>query len=77
MQELKFEDLSVEQKIGMVTCIMIDPWNRNPETDEYLYEQIRNHAVGCVWVYHTISGLYLAGICWVRALWAVMVSPVS
>lgn len=55
MQELKFEELSVEQKIGMVTCVTIDPWNRTPETDEYLYEQIRNHAVGCVWLYPTIS----------------------
>ena len=37
MKELKFEELSVEQKIGMVTCCMIDPWNRNPEMDEFIY----------------------------------------
>ena len=55
MQELKFEELSVEQKIGMVTCGLFDPWDRSPETDEYLYDQIRNHALGCVWVYPTIS----------------------
>ena len=54
MKELKFEELSVEQKIGMVTCCMIDPWNRNPEMDEFIYEKIRNHALGCVWVYRTI-----------------------
>ncbi len=54
MQELKFEELSVEQKIGMVTCGLFDPWARNPETDEFLFEHIRNHALGCVWVYPTI-----------------------
>lgn len=54
MKELKFEELSVEQKIGMVTCCMIDPWDRRPETDEFIYEKIRNHALGCVWVYRTI-----------------------
>lgn len=54
MRELKFEELSVEQKIGMVTCGLFDPWDRTPETDEFLYDHIRNHALGCVWVYPTI-----------------------
>ena len=54
MQELKFEELTPEQKIGMVTCGLFDPWDRSPETDEFLYEHIRNHSLGCVWVYPTI-----------------------
>ena len=54
MKELKFEALSVEQKIGMVTCALFDPWDRRPEADEYVYEKIRNHALGCVWVYSMI-----------------------
>ncbi len=49
MKELKFEELSVEQKIGMVTCGLFEK-GRNPENDEYVYNLIRNHSLGCVWV---------------------------
>lgn len=52
-KEIKFEDLSVEQKISMVTCAQFDPWNRNPEGDEFIYNCIRNRSLGAVWVYPT------------------------
>lgn len=54
MKEIKFEDLSVEQKISMVTCAQFDPWNRDPSTDEYVYDRIRERALGCVWVYPSV-----------------------
>ena len=50
MKELKFEELSVEQKIGMVTCCLISGYNRTPESDEFALELIKNHALGCLWV---------------------------
>ncbi|MBR5518351.1 MAG: glycoside hydrolase family 3 protein [Clostridia bacterium] len=50
MRELKFEELSVKQKIGMVTCGLIPSMNRTPERDEYVLDLIRNHALGAVWV---------------------------
>ena len=53
MHELKFKELSVEQKIGMVTCALFEK-GRNPENDEYVYDLIRKHALGCVWVNHGI-----------------------
>lgn len=49
--EIKFEDLTAEQKISMVTCAQFDPWNRNPEGDEFIYNCIRNRCLGMVWVY--------------------------
>ncbi len=52
MQELKFEELSLEQKIGMVTCGIFAP-GRNKEHDHCVYELIKNHALGCVWVERT------------------------
>ena len=54
MQELKFEDLSVKQKIGMVTCGIFAP-GRNREHDHSVYELIKNHALGCVWVQRGIK----------------------
>jgi len=50
MKELKFEELSVRQKIGMVTCGLIPSMNRTEEQDEYVLDLIRNHALGAIWV---------------------------
>lgn len=51
LREIKFEELTPEQKISMVTCAQFDPWNRNPEGDEFIYNCIRNRCLGMVWVY--------------------------
>ena len=50
MKELKFEELSVKQKIGMVTCGLIPSMNRTEEQDEYVLDLIRNRALGAIWV---------------------------
>jgi hypothetical protein len=55
LREIKFEDLTVEQKISMVACAQFDPWNRNPEGDEFIYNCIRNRSLGAVWVYPTTA----------------------
>lgn len=49
MKELKFEDLSVEQKLGMLSVATINT-RQNPEYEKFVFDQIRNHALGCVWV---------------------------
>ena len=48
--ELKFHELTVEQKIGMVTCCLISSCNRTPESDEFALNLIKNRALGCLWV---------------------------
>lgn len=50
MKELKFEELSVKQKLGMVMCGLIPCENRTEENDEYVLDLIRNHCLGAVWV---------------------------
>ncbi len=50
MKELKFEDLSLKQKLGMVMCGLIPCENRTEENDEYVLDLIRNHCLGAVWV---------------------------
>ena len=49
MKELRLEDLNTRQKLGMamvasVTC------NDTPEQREYMFNMIRNHSLGAVWV---------------------------
>ena len=53
MQALKFEDLTIEQKLGMVSCGLISSafGNRTDETDERALEMIRNHSLGAIWVH--------------------------
>lgn len=49
MKNLKLEDLSVEQKLGMVMCAR--SFSYTDETDvEFILNMIRNHGLGCVQV---------------------------
>lgn len=50
LKELKFEELTIEQKIGMVTCCLFPTHNRTVESDEFIFNLIKNHALGCLWV---------------------------
>ena len=48
MKELKLEELTVRQKLGMtMTALMSDT---SPENEEYILEMIRNHSLGAVWI---------------------------
>ncbi|MBO5452451.1 MAG: hypothetical protein J6A69_00585 [Clostridia bacterium] len=49
MKELKFEDLTIEQKLGMVSVATIGT-RQNAEYEEYILDLIRNHSLGCLWV---------------------------
>jgi len=56
MKELKFEDLSLKQKLGMVMAGIIRPirceekYETFEENLEFILELIRNHSLGAVWV---------------------------
>lgn len=49
MRELKFEELSTKQKLGMVNTAMIGG-ACTKEDLEYLLDMVRNHAIGSIWV---------------------------
>lgn len=49
MKELRFEELTTEQKIGMVTCGLIGT-NHTDEGDEFVLDLIKKRALGSVWV---------------------------
>ena len=48
MKELKFEELSLKQKLGMALIAFIE--NPTPDQIEYTLNLIRNHSLGGVWV---------------------------
>lgn len=50
IKELKLEELSVKQKIGMAFTAFINGNNRTKEDDEFVLNLIRNHSLGAVWV---------------------------
>ena len=57
MNELKFEDLSLQQKLGMVMAGIVRPtglddkYGTFEENLEYVLEMIRNRSLGAVWVH--------------------------
>lgn len=53
MKELKFEELSLNQKMGMLApgvFIRDGHWDKFEENMEYILNLIRNHSLGAVWV---------------------------
>ena len=53
MELLKFEDLTLEQKLGMVSCgyvLMDSDWEDFDSNLEYTLDAIRNHRLGSVWM---------------------------
>ena len=54
MQELNFEELTLDQKIGMVFTPVWTHKNRE-ENLNWILEMVKKRALGSVWVQHTIS----------------------
>lgn len=50
MKELKFEELSIQQKLGMTFTAFINGCERTEEDDEFILDLIRNHSLGSVWI---------------------------
>ncbi len=61
IKELKFEDLSIKQKLGMVSVATINS-RKYPQCEEYVFNLIKDHALGCVWVQESSSGEDMAGL---------------
>lgn len=59
MKELKFEELTLKQKLGMVMAGIVRPiqyedkYETFEENLEYVLNLIRNHSLGAVWVHST------------------------
>ena len=52
MKELKFEELTLEQKLGMVHTAFLNGWCPEEEV-EYVMDLIRNRAIGSVWIQYS------------------------
>ena len=48
MKELKLEELSIRQKLGMTFTAFINGSSRTPEEDAFILDLIKNHSLGCV-----------------------------
>ena len=48
MRELKFEELNIEQKLGLMTVAFCS--EKNPDDVDYVEAQIKKRAVGAIWV---------------------------
>ena len=59
MKELKIEELSVKQKLGMIMTALVSHYQEYDfEAElEYTLELIRNHSLGAVWVTPQIKNL--------------------
>lgn len=49
LKELRFEELSIEQKLGMVHAVTISD-NSQQESLEFVRDRIQKHALGAVWI---------------------------
>jgi len=64
IKELKFEDLSVKQKLGMVMAGIIRPircedkYETFDENVEFVLDLVRNHSLGAIWMPPSVSKMY-------------------
>lgn len=50
IKELKFEELTLEQKLGLTMTMTLHGTWRTEEEKEFVYDLIRKRALGCVWI---------------------------
>ena len=50
MKELKFEELTTRQKLGMTFIAALHGGNRTEEDEAFVFDLIKNHALGAVWI---------------------------
>ena len=55
VKELKFEELTTEQKLGMAQVVYIRD-DYSEKTKEYIYDMIRNRMLGGIWVQYGDNG---------------------
>ncbi len=59
IKELKFEELSTRQKLGMTMMAHIDNYGPEitPANNQYVYDLVKEHALGAVYVHSLMDGL--------------------
>ena len=57
MKELKFEELSTKQKLGMTFTAFLNGDERTPEEDAFVLDLIKNHSLGSVWIQQSRGGV--------------------
>ncbi|MEE0410137.1 MAG: glycoside hydrolase family 3 N-terminal domain-containing protein, partial [Clostridia bacterium] len=57
MKELKLEELSTRQKLGMTFTAFLNGYARTPEEDAFIVDMIKNHSLGCVWIQEGREGV--------------------
>ncbi len=50
MKELKFEELSIKQKLGMVFTPFLNSWAKSEPDEEFVLNLIKERALGSVWI---------------------------
>lgn len=50
MKELKFEELSIRQKLGMVFTPFLNSWAKSEPDEEFVLNLIKERALGSVWI---------------------------
>ena len=50
MKELKFEELTLKQKLGMVYTAFLNSWAKSEDNEEFIFELIKERALGAVWI---------------------------
>ena len=58
IKELKLDELTIDQKLGMVITAHVTPYDAGFDLEKnlnYTLDLIRNHAVGCVWINPTYA----------------------
>lgn len=55
MKELKLEELSIEQKLGICMTALISEGSNQKEEIEYAIQMIQNHALGAIWILSSVK----------------------
>lgn len=50
MKELKFEELTLKQKLGMVCTPLINGGTKEERDDDFIIEKVKNRELGSVWI---------------------------
>ena len=50
MKELKFEELTLKQKLGMTFTAYANGWTLTEEREEWIIEKIKEKAIGALWI---------------------------
>ena len=56
MKELRLEELTTRQKLGMTFTAFLNCDGRTAEEDDFIIDMIKNHSLGSVWIKPGVDG---------------------